>query len=94
MLENLHPYMWPLWTVMPPNVFYNGLMSINIYWLDRLAKLMLRYVKFNPELFKSFSRHVFYHLHLFYQIVTAIYFSQLYPNPHVTKHFVKPENMC
>ncbi|VVC39496.1 Centromere protein I [Cinara cedri] len=45
-LENLKPYTnnWPLWTIMPPNVFYNGLMSVNIHWLDRLAKLMLRHI--------------------------------------------------
>lgn len=45
-LENLEPHVWPLWTITPPNVFYNGLMSINIYWLERLAQLMLRYVKY------------------------------------------------
>ncbi|XP_060840913.1 uncharacterized protein LOC132921748 [Rhopalosiphum padi] len=43
-LENLKPSIWPIWTIMPPNVFYNGLMSINIYWLDRLSKLMLRHI--------------------------------------------------
>lgn len=44
-LENLKPSIWPIWTIMPPSVFYNGLMSVNIYWLDRLSKLMLRHIK-------------------------------------------------
>ncbi|XP_026805599.1 uncharacterized protein LOC113548754 [Rhopalosiphum maidis] len=48
-LENLKPSIWPIWTIMPPNVFYNGLMSINIYWLDRLSKLMLRHIKVDTD---------------------------------------------
>ncbi|XP_050539337.1 centromere protein I-like isoform X2 [Daktulosphaira vitifoliae] len=46
-LENLQPNMWSMWTLMPPNVFYNGLMSINIYWLNRLSKLMLRHINYD-----------------------------------------------
>ncbi|XP_025198236.1 uncharacterized protein LOC112596687 [Melanaphis sacchari] len=48
-LENLKPSIWPIWTIMPPNVFYNGLMSVNIYWLDRLSKLMLRHIKVDTD---------------------------------------------
>ncbi|KAF0771388.1 Centromere protein I [Aphis craccivora] len=48
-LENLKPSIWPIWTIMPPSVFYNGLMSVNIYWLDRLSKLMLRHIKVDTD---------------------------------------------
>ncbi|XP_029344429.1 uncharacterized protein LOC100166553 isoform X2 [Acyrthosiphon pisum] len=48
-LENLKPTIWPIWTIMPPSVFYNGLMSVNIYWLDRLSRLMLRHIKFDTN---------------------------------------------
>lgn len=48
-LENLKPSIWPVWTIMPPSVFYNGLMSVNIYWLDRLSKLMLRHIKVDTD---------------------------------------------
>ncbi|XP_050419682.1 uncharacterized protein LOC126832782 [Adelges cooleyi] len=48
-LENLEPAVWPFWTIMPPNVFYNGLMSINLCWLDRLAKLMLRHINYDTD---------------------------------------------
>ncbi|XP_060860974.1 uncharacterized protein LOC132938260 [Metopolophium dirhodum] len=48
-LENLKPTIWPIWTIMPQSVFYNGLMSVNIYWLDRLSRLMLRHIKFDTS---------------------------------------------
>ncbi|CAH1725879.1 uncharacterized protein LOC114130538 [Aphis gossypii] len=48
-LENLKPSIWPIWTIMPPSVFYNGLMSVNIYWLERLSKLMLRHIKVDTD---------------------------------------------